>query len=410
MKTNCWLVLGMMLATSAVAQVNTNTLPDVPAPATVAPAPEAVVAPPAATTNAPAKKAAAKHKKHTVKKAAKPVTAAKAEAKSATTVAETAEAPATLLPGFAEVTADHVNVRGQAGLKGEVLTHLKKGDQVTVVAVINLDKHPAGEPAHWAKIVLPADTKAWVNAKFVDATTKTVSAKKLNVRGGPGENYSVLGVLEQGAAVNQTSSKGDWWQIDPPTNVCAFVAASLLKQSAAPAETAPAVVAAAPAATPPAAVVESTPPAPPAVPATTNTLTEAAPIVASPAATVTDTNVPAAATTPPVVPPAVAATTAPTNIVPPVVPPDEDTNVPPPPRIVTHEGIVHGVRSIIAPTYYELDDQVTSRSINYLYTTTTNLDLSHYKGLHVIVTGEESLAARWKNTPLLTIQRIQVVE
>jgi len=378
----------MMLATSAVAQVNINKLPAVPAPATVAPAPAPVVAPPVAATNAPAKKAAVKHKKHAVKKAAKSAPAAKPEAAPA-------EPPVTLLPGAAEVTADHVNVRGQAGLKGEVLTHLKKGDLVTVVAVINLDKHPAGEPAHWAKIVLPADTKAWVNAKFVNAATKTVSAKKLNVRGGPGENYSVLGMLEQGAAVNQTGSKGDWWQIDPPTNVCAFVAASLLKPSAAPVETAPATVAAA---------------TPPAVPATTNTLTEAAPIVASPAATVTDTNVPAAVTTPPVEPPTVTATAAPTNIVPPVIPPDEDTNVPPPPRIVTHEGIVHGVRSIIAPTYYELDDQVTSRSINYLYTTTTNLDLSHYKGLHVIVTGEESLAARWKNTPLLTIQRIQVVE
>ena len=99
--------------------------------------------------------------------------------------------------------------------------------------------------------------------------------------------------------------------------------------------------------------------------------------------------------------------TPPTNAIP-VVASDEETNLPP--RIVTHEGIVHPVRSIIAPTYYQLDDQVSGREINYLYTTTTNLDISHYKGLHVIVTGEESLAARWKDTPLLTIQRIQVVE
>jgi hypothetical protein len=48
--------------------------------------------------------------------------------------------------------------------------------------------------------------------------------------------------------------------------------------------------------------------------------------------------------------------------------------------------------------------------IDYLYTTTTNLDLSRYNGLHIIVTGEEGMAKRWKNTPVLTIQRIQVVE
>ena len=31
MKTNCWLILGTMLATTAVAQVNTNKLPEIPA-------------------------------------------------------------------------------------------------------------------------------------------------------------------------------------------------------------------------------------------------------------------------------------------------------------------------------------------------------------------------------------------
>jgi hypothetical protein len=30
--------------------------------------------------------------------------------------------------------------------------------------------------------------------------------------------------------------------------------------------------------------------------------------------------------------------------------------------------------------------------------------------LHIIVTGEEGLAQRWKHTPVLTIQRIEVVE
>ncbi len=50
MKTNCWLILGMMVATAVVAQNNTNALPPVPAPA-VSPAAEAAPAP-------------AKHKKH----------------------------------------------------------------------------------------------------------------------------------------------------------------------------------------------------------------------------------------------------------------------------------------------------------------------------------------------------------
>jgi hypothetical protein len=45
-----------------------------------------------------------------------------------------------------------------------------------------------------------------------------------------------------------------------------------------------------------------------------------------------------------------------------------------------------------------------------LYTTARDLDLGRYKGLRIIVTGEEGLDERWRNTPVLTIQRIQVLE
>ena len=76
---------------------------------------------------------------------------------------------------------------------------------------------------------------------------------------------------------------------------------------------------------------------------------------------------------------------------------------------MTHEGFVRHVASVIEPTAYELYDTNTLTAIDYLYTTTTNLDLSRYNGLHIIVTGEEGLAARWNETPVLTIQRILVV-
>ena len=116
MKTNCWLVLGTMLVTTAVAQVNTNTLPEIPAPATAATvatvaATNTVVAPekPVAPTK---KKAAATHKKKAVKKISEPSVA--------------------LVPGPATVAAPNLNLRGQAGLKGEVVGHLKQGDAVTV--------------------------------------------------------------------------------------------------------------------------------------------------------------------------------------------------------------------------------------------------------------------------------------
>jgi hypothetical protein len=83
---------------------------------------------------------------------------------------------------------------------------------------------------------------------------------------------------------------------------------------------------------------------------------------------------------------------------------------PPPPRIVQHEGLVRATFSIQAPTKYELISPETHQTINYLYTTSPNLDLSRYKGLHIIVTGEEGLDERWRNTPVITIQQIKVLE
>lgn len=357
MKTNYWLVLGAVLASSAIAQNNTNTLPEMPAPV-ASPAAEMTPAPAPAATNAPGMKAApAKPKKVVAPKKIK-------------------EPAVALVPGPAEVTVSNLIVRGQAGLQGEVVTHLFKGNTVTVLSQINLDKHAAGEPAQWAKIALPSTVHVWVNGKFIDASSKLVSAKKLNLRAGPGENYSVLGVIEKGAPVSEIETKGDWKKIEAPANTYAFVAAMYLKQEAAvPVETnAAPVVETAPAPTPvPEAqtiVIEQMNP-----PATTETKPAPAIETPAPAPAVVDTNLP-----------------------------------PPPPRIATHEGVVRHVGSLITPTEYELYDPTTDKNVDFLYTTTTNLVLSRYVGMRIIVTGEEGLAARWQDVPVLTVQRILVID
>ncbi|MGH7977334.1 MAG: SH3 domain-containing protein [Limisphaerales bacterium] len=332
MKTNCWLILGMMVATSAIAQDNTNALPPIPAPIT-SPASAVSPAPAAVDTNAPMTKP--------VKKT-KPVRHKKRKLASAERI-RINEPTVTLVPGPATVDVKNVNVRGQAGLKGEVVAHLKQGETVTVLDQINLDRHKAGEPAQWAKIALPASTHVWVFSAFVDKTGKTVLARKLNLRAGPGENYSVLGVIERGTPVTEITTKGKWMQIDPPADAYAFVAAMYLKQEAVAANPTPAVVTPVPAPQP------MTPaPAPPAAPTTT--------------------------------------------------------------RVVAREGVVGPVASIVAPTAYKLYDPDTYQTIDYLYTTATDLDLSRYVNMRVIATGEEALDKRWKNTPMLTIESIQVID
>ncbi|HZF02562.1 MAG TPA: SH3 domain-containing protein [Methylomirabilota bacterium] len=324
MKTNCTLILAAMLATSAIAQDNTNALPEIPPPAT-APAMEAPVA--TETNAAPAKPKPAK--KHVAPKK------------------KISEPTVSLVPGPAEATGK-VNVRGQAGLKGEVIVHLFKGDAVNVLEQINLGKHAADEPAQWAKISYPTNANVWINAKYIDADTKTVKSKKLNLRAGPGENFSVVGSVERGTPVSQIETKGSWIKIEPPASTYAFVAAMYLKQEAPV--------------------------------ATTPTPTEIEPMP----------------TPVPIVP-------QPSS----VPEPTTDANIP---RVATHEGIVRHVGSLITPTEYELYSSETDKNIDYLYSTTTNLDLGRYVGMRIIVTGEEGLAARWTDTPVLTVQKILVLD
>ena len=391
---NYCLMIGLLVAASAVAQESTTSLPPIPTPAS---APGAVAPETAQVdTNAPAKKTTKHRKKAAKRTAAKAASAEKAEK------AEFSETSVTLVPGPAEVYVDNLNVRGQAGLKGEVMAHLKKGDTVTVLSQINLDKHKANEPSQWAKIALPASTEVWVRSSFINSKDNTVLPKRLNLRAGPSEDYSILGVIERGTVVNVVGEKGGWTKIEAPANAFAYIAAMYLKQEssgnvpvspmpstetglAAETNTIPTTLMTVTAPqpimneTPPPPTTEQPVPTPPTPPDTTSTLLP--PPIGS------ETNTPG---------------TAENNTTTSV-----DTSLPP--RIVTHEGYVRSSVSLVAPTYYELFDPTTLNSIDYLHSTTTNLDLSRYEGFQIIVTGEEGMDSRWKDTPVLTVQRIYVV-
>jgi uncharacterized protein YgiM (DUF1202 family) len=372
MKLNCWLIFVALFSTGLLAQQATNSTPPAPiATPGAAPAVTNAAAPATSSTNAAT--AASAKPKAPKKKTATTASAKKKEAELRTVP---------LIVGPATVVASNVNVRGQAGLKGEVIGRLTKGQSVTVLEEILLTKSGPDEPSAWAKIQLPSFIHAWVNATFLEGPTKVVRPRKLNIRGGPGENYSVLGALKRGDTVTEISAKGDWIEIEAPADAFAFVAAQYLKQ-----EPAPAVVAGTPNTT--------TPPTEP--PPTTVTVPETTPVVP-----------PAEA---PAVPPPTETNTPPTTAPAPESTPDAPQEEEPlPPRIVQREGIVRGTVSIQAPTQFELISPDNGRPLNYLHTTARDLDLRRYKGLRIVVTGEESLDERWRNTPVITIQRIQVLE
>jgi SH3-like domain-containing protein len=379
MKTIPGLILAAMLATGVTAQVPPSAPPPLPSPgdstppATPAPQPPAAL-PPAELSPVPASKPATKAattKKKTAKK------------KVATTKKPAAPAAKEIQPAVplivnepAEARQNNVNVRGQANINSEVVAHLKQGETVTVLEEVTL-KHPkTDEPAKWAKITLPPSAHAWVNKSFLDANKAVVPAK-LNLRSGAGENFSVIGLLHKGDTVKEVSTKGDWTEIEAPAGAYAFVAAHLLthKEAAAPVVAPPVI----PTPVPTPAIVENT-----------------QPVVPPP------TDVPVASATPAAVPPINPAP------VPDPLPVQDET--PAPPRIIEREGIVGNTVSIQAPSHFQLESLDNGKVIDYLYTTSTNLVLQRYKGMTVLVTGEEGLDERWPNTPVITIQKIQVVQ
>jgi hypothetical protein len=218
--------------------------------------------------------------------------------------------------------------------------------------------------------------------------------------------------------------KGMWLRIEPPAQANGFVAAHLLTKDAA-------AVAAATGAAPSVAAVPpvTTPPPVTAPPPTVEVVqpTEPAPVVATTVVTnvipVVATNEPAALTNVAVVAPPATNVPAPviTNIpsiaaLPTVSPTaleyTADTNPPPvaPPelvkRVITREGLLKGTFSIQAPSHYELRSLDNNRVINYVWSPSTNIVLKSFKGLKVLVTGEELLDERWPHTPVITVEEI----
>ena len=283
------------------------------------------------------------------------------------------------------VKQDQVNVRGLASFRGEVITKLRKGEKITVLEEITVAKAKAGEPAKWYRIQLPTNTPVWVNASFI--TNQTVLPKKLNIRAGPGENFSVVAVLEKGASVKEIRKVENWLEIEAPASAFAFVAADLLDKSATPAT--PVEIAAKPTLTPvvvetvepvPAPVVAKDKPPVPAKPELPKETPKELPLVAKPAAP------------------------APEVVIEPV--PEEKVFA----RVVRREGIVRRVFNIQGPTDFALENIASGKRVNYLFTGKSGLQLKYYVGKQIVITGEEGVDRRWPNLPMITINTLELVE
>jgi SH3-like domain-containing protein len=293
---------------------------------------------------------------------------------------------------------NRVNVRAQPSLSGEVITQLEKGEEVFVLEEVTLTKPGTNEPAKWARIRMPGNTPVWVFAPYVDASSRTVKASRLNLRAGPGENFSVVGRLERGSKVGEIRRVEDWMEIETPESAFAFVAADLLTMG----EEAPALELARQ--EPPPAQQRPVPqPAPEPEP---EPQPEATPkpqveqIAAAPVELPLAEVPPAGLEMPP--PPPVQA--EPVRIVTPQKSEPQLTT-----RTVRREGIVRSTVSIQAPTYFELLNPDNRRTMNFLYAENAGLKLKDYLGRRIVVSGQEAIDPRWPKTPVIEVETLELI-
>lgn len=321
------------------------------------------------------------------------------------------------------ITAGTVNVRGRAGFIGEIITRVKEGDAVTILEAVKLPNAKPGEPADWLKIALPANTPVWVHATYVDPATRTVTASRLTVRGGPGVNYSVLGFVEKGTAVNELRRKDDWMEIEPVAGLHGFVAASMVKRGEpaavpanVPTETAPAVTE-----TPAPPVTETVTETKPAAPVGSDIGTPAPGTPAPSSTTIVADPAPAIVTPPPATDRELTTDERAQQVLEQrtrdsqrwevATNPDDSLlkELPEHRRVVTREGKVRHSVSIQAPGAYILVHTETGLRLNYLYTSSTNVPLGDLVGIKVRIKGEEGIDERWPGTPVLLIKSLEVL-
>jgi hypothetical protein len=117
-------------------------------------------------------------------------------------------------------------------MSAEILVSLKKGQELLQVGTAEDPKAPADEPKEWVEVAAPAGTKVWIFAALVDSNSKTVRAKKANLRAGPGRNYAEVGYLVEGAVIQELRAADGWLQIAAPEGaVVGYIAKSLIRSA-----------------------------------------------------------------------------------------------------------------------------------------------------------------------------------
>lgn len=130
-------------------------------------------------------------------------------------------------PFPAEIVGDGINIRLDSTINSPVLGTLDKGQLVTVVF------------GHygWYKIILPKDIPVFIKDDFVSAVqpqAARVINDRVNIRTGPSDSSSVIGMASKGDILNVLGRQKIWYKIEPPDSCFGWVHKQFIRKLAEP--------------------------------------------------------------------------------------------------------------------------------------------------------------------------------
>jgi len=110
------------------------------------------------------------------------------------------------------VMGDRVNLRNESSLDSDVIAQVNYGDELIALEI----------GAEWIRVRPPATVPVWVHAGLL-FEEREVRARVLNVRSGPGTQFSSVGILSRGDPVQVLESIGEWRRIAIPESVHLYI-------------------------------------------------------------------------------------------------------------------------------------------------------------------------------------------
>ncbi len=129
----------------------------------------------------------------------------------------------------ASVNVSILNVRSGPGLQHTRTTQVTLGAVLPVLA----------EQPGWVQVALGGGKSGWVSAQYVtlkstSAQSAKVTVSVLNVRSGPGTQYSRTTTVSQGTVLTVISKQGEWLQVKLPSGQTGWVMAQYTSVAAQP--------------------------------------------------------------------------------------------------------------------------------------------------------------------------------